>query len=71
MRGRHLQTLPRLPRRIGADDILKYNDDESYVYFYKRPVGAMELAAAEDAMAVCPENAIGDDGEPEAASAID
>ena len=47
----------------GADAFLKYNDDESYVYFFKQPEGKEELEAAEETMAICPENAIGSDGE--------
>jgi ferredoxin len=47
----------------GVDSILKYNDDESYVYFHKQPEGADETALAEEAAAVCPQNAIGNDGE--------
>lgn len=47
----------------GVDAILKYNDDESYVYFHKQPEGAEETAVAEEAAAVCPQNAIGNDGE--------
>lgn len=46
-----------------ADQILKYNDDETYVYFFKQPEGEDELEAAREAAAVCPQNAIGDDGE--------
>ena len=46
-----------------APNLLKYNDDETYVYFYKQPEGAEELAAAENAAAVCPQNAIGNDSE--------
>lgn len=54
------------PCRVCLDEapqLLKYNDDETYVYFYKQPEGAEELAAAENAMAVCPQNAIGNDNE--------
>ena len=47
----------------GADAFLKYNDGETYVYIFKQPEGAEELAAAENAAAVCPQNAIGSDGE--------
>jgi ferredoxin len=46
-----------------APQLLKYNDDETYVYFFKQPEGDEELAAAENAMAICPQNAIGSDGE--------
>ncbi len=53
------------PCRVCLDEapqLLKYNDGETYVYFYKQPEGAEELAAAENAAAVCPQNAIGNDG---------
>lgn len=46
----------------GAEAILKYNDDETYVYFHKQPEGD-EVTVAEEAAAVCPQNAIGNDGE--------
>lgn len=54
------------PCRVCLDEapqLLKYNDGETYVYFFKQPEGAEELAAAENASAVCPQNAIGNDGE--------
>jgi ferredoxin len=47
----------------GVDAVLKYNDDETYVYFHKQPGSPEETAAAEEAAAVCPQNAIGNDGE--------
>ena len=47
----------------GADQLLKYNDDESKVYFHKQPEGAAELAIADETMAVCPQTAISNDGE--------
>lgn len=47
----------------GADSLLKYNDDESYVYFHTQPSSPEEVAIAEETMAVCPQNAIGNDGE--------
>ncbi|MHA3770852.1 ferredoxin [Verrucomicrobiota bacterium sgz303538] len=46
-----------------ADQFLKYNDDETYVYFYKQPEGDDEINAASEAMAICPQAAIGADGE--------
>jgi ferredoxin len=46
-----------------ADRLLKYNDDETYVYFFKQPEGDAEINAAHEAMAICPQNAIGSDGE--------
>lgn len=54
------------PCRVCLDEapqLLKWNDDETYVYFFKQPEGDEELAAAENAMAICPQNAIGNDGE--------
>jgi ferredoxin len=54
------------PCRVCLDEapqLLKWNDDETYVYFFKQPEGEEELAAAENAMAICPQNAIGNDGE--------
>lgn len=53
------------PCRVCLDEapqLLKYNDDETYVYFFKQPEGEDELAAAQNASAICPQNAIGDDG---------
>jgi ferredoxin len=52
------------PCRVCLDEapqLLKYNDDETYVYFFKQPEGPEELAAAENAAAICPQNAIGND----------
>ena len=46
----------------GADAFLKYNDDESKVYFFNQPEGA-EVAVAEETIAVCPQAAIANDGE--------
>src|SRR6267142_1942659 len=45
-----------------APNLLKYNDDETYVYFYKQPENDDETAAAQRAMDVCPTLAIGIDG---------
>lgn len=45
-----------------AENFLKYNDDESYVYFYKQPGAGDETEAAQETMAICPQNAIGEDG---------
>jgi ferredoxin len=53
------------PCRVCLDEapqLLKYNDDETYVYFFKQPEGEDELGAAENASAICPQNAIGNDG---------
>ena len=41
----------------------QYNDDETYVYFYKQPENEEETAAAQRALDVCPTLAIGNDGE--------
>jgi ferredoxin len=46
-----------------APNLLKYNDDETYVYFYKQPENEEERAAAQRALDVCPTLAIGNDGE--------
>jgi len=46
-----------------AEQFLKYNDEETYVYFYRQPEGDDELEAANETMAICPQNAIGEDGE--------
>jgi ferredoxin len=46
-----------------APNLLKYNDDETYVYFYKQPENEEETGAAQRAMDVCPTLAIGNDGE--------
>jgi hypothetical protein len=46
-----------------ADQFLKYNDGETYVYFYKQPEGDEEIIAANVTMAICPQNAIGSAGE--------
>jgi ferredoxin len=42
--------------------LLHLSEDESYVFFTKQPQTDDELAAAESAMEVCPQNAIGKDG---------
>jgi hypothetical protein len=42
--------------------LLHLSDDESYVFFVKQPHTRAELAAAESALEVCPQNAIGRDG---------
>jgi ferredoxin len=42
--------------------LLQLSDDESYVFFVKQPQTNAELAAAESALEVCPQNAIGKDG---------
>ena len=42
--------------------LLRYNDDESKVLFFKQPASAEELDAAQRALEICPQNAIGSDG---------
>ncbi|HEY5752767.1 MAG TPA: ferredoxin [Chthoniobacterales bacterium] len=54
------------PCRVCLDEapqLLKYNDDETYVYFFKQPDGEEELEAAKNALEICPQQAIGDDGD--------
>ncbi|HEY5895877.1 MAG TPA: ferredoxin [Chthoniobacterales bacterium] len=54
------------PCRVCLDEapqLLKYNDDETYVYFFKQPEGEEELEAAQNALEICPQQAIGDDGD--------
>lgn len=54
------------PCRVCLDEapqLLKYNDDETYVYFFKQPEGEEELEAAKNALEICPQQAIGDDGD--------
>ena len=53
------------PCRVCLDEapqLLKYNDDETYVYFFKQPESPEEITAAENASAICPQNSIGNDG---------
>jgi ferredoxin len=45
-----------------APTLLKYNDDETYVYFLKQPATPDETAAAQRALEVCPTLSIGNDG---------
>jgi ferredoxin len=45
-----------------AETLMRYNDDETYVYFYKQPETAEEIESANESMAICPQNAIGSDG---------
>jgi len=46
-----------------APQLLKYNDDETYVYFFKQPEGEEEEDAAQNALDICPTGSIGDDGD--------
>lgn len=45
-----------------APNLLKTNDDETAVYFFRQPGDDAETAAAQRAMEVCPTLAIGNDG---------
>lgn len=42
--------------------LLKYNDDETRVYFVRQPTNPEEEAAAQESLEVCPTQAIGNDG---------
>ena len=46
----------------GADKVIKYNEDESKVYFHKQPSTPEEEQIAEECLSVCPTAAIGKDG---------
>jgi ferredoxin len=46
-----------------APQLLKWNDDETKVYFFKQPASPEEEDAAARAMDVCPTASIGNDGE--------
>ncbi len=45
-----------------APMLMKYNEDETYVYFFKQPENDEEAAAAQRALDVCPTLSIGNDG---------
>jgi len=45
-----------------APNLLKYSEDETYVYFFKQPETDEEKVAAQRAMEVCPTLSIGNDG---------
>ena len=45
-----------------AENFLKYNDDETYVYFYRQP-SEDEQEIAQESAEVCPTEAIGSDGD--------
>ena len=45
-----------------APNLIKYNGDETYVYFFKQPETPEESAAAQRALDVCPTLSIGNDG---------
>jgi ferredoxin len=46
-----------------ATPLLRYNADETKVYFVKQPENPDEEAAAQRALEICPTQAIGSDGE--------
>jgi ferredoxin len=46
-----------------APELLKYNEDETYVYFFKQPESEEELEHAEAALEICPTGSIGNDAE--------
>jgi hypothetical protein len=48
--------------KIELPTLLKTNEDETAVYFFKQPEGDAETAAAHRSMEVCPTLAIGNDG---------
>jgi ferredoxin len=45
-----------------APDLMKYDDDETYAYFFKQPETPEETAAPPRALDVCPILSIGNDG---------
>jgi ferredoxin len=45
-----------------AESLIKWNDDETYVFFHEQPATPEQAAIAEEMMAVCPTAAIGSDG---------
>lgn len=46
-----------------APSLLKYNEDETYVYFLKQPETPEEEAQAQAALDICPAGSIGNDGQ--------
>jgi ferredoxin len=46
-----------------APQLLRYSEDQSYVYCFKQPENQQEEEAAIRAMEACPTGAIGNDGE--------
>jgi ferredoxin len=46
-----------------APDLLKYNDDETSVFFFKQPATAEEEDHAQRALDICPTGSIGNDGD--------
>lgn len=49
--------------RTTAPNNFRANEDEGYSYVYKQPETPEEEAQCQEAMASCPVEAIGDDGE--------
>ncbi len=49
--------------RTTAPENFKANEDEGYSYVFKQPENDEEEAQCEEAMAGCPVEAIGDDGD--------
>ena len=62
VRRRYLHAVSHL-HGGGGGTLLKYNEDETKVYFFKQPANAEEEDAADRAMNVCPTGSIGNDGE--------
>ena len=46
-----------------AASLLKYNEDQSHVYFAKQPSTPEEESSARRALEICPTGSIGEDGE--------
>jgi ferredoxin len=46
-----------------AGSLLKYNEDQSHVYFTRQPSGPQEEECAKRAMEICPTGSIGNDGD--------
>ena len=46
-----------------APTLLKWNEDQTHVFFAKQPSSPEEEAAAQKALEVCPTGSIGTDGE--------
>ena len=46
-----------------APTLLKFNEDQTHVFFIKQPTTPEEEAAAQKALDICPTGSIGSDGE--------
>jgi len=46
-----------------APTLLKYNADQTYVFFARQPATPEEETAAQKALEICPTGSIGNDGE--------